>query len=117
MIEEQVGKRRRRRSQAEAEQLVVEFETSGISREEFCERHGLVLATLARYCKRLRQRRGEGAGASRWLAVELPGRMPAAGSGAASGLTVALASGVRIEIALGFDARTLQHLLRVLTPA
>jgi hypothetical protein len=43
--------------------------------------------------------------------------MPAAGGKAASGLTVALASGVRIEIALGFDATTLQHLLRVLTPA
>ena len=116
MSEEQVGKRRRR-SQAEAEQLVAEFEASGISGEDFCQRHGLVLATLARYRKRLRQRRGEQAGASRWLAVELSGPRPAAGSGAASGLTVALASGLRIEIALGFDATTLQHLLRVLTPA
>jgi hypothetical protein len=43
--------------------------------------------------------------------------MPAAGGGAASGLTVALSSGLRIEIALGFDATTLQHLLRALTPA
>ena len=117
MSEEQVGTRRRRRSRAEAEQLVVEFEASGISREEFCQQHGLALATLARYRKRLRQRRGEEAGANRWLAVELSGAMPAAGGGAASGLTVALASGLRIEIALGFDATTLQHLLRALTPA
>jgi hypothetical protein len=49
--------------------------------------------------------------------VELADSHPAGASKAASGLTVALASGVRIEIALGFDATTLQHLLRVLEPA
>ena len=117
MSEEQAGKRRRRRSRAEAERLVVEFEASGISREEFCQQHGLALATLVRYRKRLRQRRGEEGGTSRWLAVQLSSAMPAAGGGAASGLTVVLASGLRIEIALGFDATTLQHLLRALTPA
>jgi transposase-like protein len=46
--EERVGKRRRRRSRAEVERLVAEYEASGLSREEFCQRHGLALATLAR---------------------------------------------------------------------
>ena len=72
MSEEQAGKGRRR-SRAEAAQLVREFEASGLGREEFCRERGPVSS--------------------------------------------ALASGVRIEIALGFDARTLQHLLRVLAPA
>ena len=43
---------RRRRSRAEAEQLVVEYEASGMSRAEFCQKQGLSLATLARYRKR-----------------------------------------------------------------
>ena len=117
MSEEQVGKGRRRRSWAEAEQLVTEFEASGLGREEFCRERGLVSSTLARYRKRWQQEQGDAADASRWVAVELAGSHQAGASKAASGLTVALASGVRIEIALGFDASTLQHLLRVLTSA
>ena len=118
MSEDQVGKGRRRRSWAEAAQLVTEFEAGGLGREEFCRERGLVSSTLARYRKRRQQEQGEAtAGPGRWVAVELAGSHQAGASKAASGLTVALASGVRIEIALGFDARTLQHLLRVLTPA
>jgi len=36
-----------RRSRAEAEQLLCEYEASGLNREEFCQRKGLSLATLA----------------------------------------------------------------------
>jgi len=111
MSEEQVGKRRRRRSRAEAEQLVTEYEASGLGREEFCQQHGLALSTLARYRKRLRERPGEAGGAGRWLAVELRGPGPAAGS---SGLAVALAGGRRIEIRRGFDGETLKRLLGLL---
>jgi len=112
-----VEKGRRRRSQAEAGQLVAEFEASGISREEYCQRQGLALATLARYRRRLRQRRGEGADASRWLAVELSGPTATVGSGVASGLRVALPNGLRIEIDRGFDAPTLGQLLSLPEPA
>ena len=117
MSEEQVGKGRRHRSRAEAEQLVTEFEASGLGREEFCRERGLVPSTLARYLKRRQQEQGDAAVPSRWVAVELADSHQAGASKAASGLTVALASGLRIEIALGFDATTLRHLLRVLTPA
>jgi len=110
--EEQVRKTRRRRSRAEAEQLVAEFEASGLGREEFCREHGLVASTLARYRQRRQRDQGEAAAPRRWVAVELAGSPQAA-----SGLTVVLASGLRIEITLGFDGRTLQHLLRVLAPA
>ena len=117
MNEEQVRTTRRRRSRAEAEQLVAEFEASGLGREEFCREHGLVASTLARYRQRRQREQGEAAAPRRWVAVELAGSHQPSARPAASGLTVALASGVRIDIALGFDARTLQHLLRVLAPA
>ncbi len=82
MSEEQAGKRRRRRSGAEAQQLVTEYEAGGLSREEFFQRHELALSTLARYRRRLRQPQGEACGASRWLAVGLSGPGPAAASSA-----------------------------------
>lgn len=104
---------RRRRSRVEAGELVTEYETSGLTREEFCRQHGLAVSTLARYVKHMRQDRGEGAGARRWVAVELAEGQPVAGSG----LAVLLSRGRRIEIGRGFDANTLHQLLRVLEPA
>ena len=53
MNEEQVSVVRRRRSRAEIEQLVAEFEVSGLSRIEFCRERGLVLSTLGRYRRRV----------------------------------------------------------------
>jgi transposase-like protein len=108
-----VGKSRRRRSWVEAEQLVAEFEASGLGREEFCREHGLAFSTLARYRKRRKQGPGEGAGPSRWLAVELAGSPPAG----ASGLALVLRSGRRIEVGRGFDAKTLEQLVHLLEPA
>ena len=108
----QVVSVRRRRSRGEAEQLVAEYEASGLSRVDFCHERGLSLATLARYRKRHSQ--GNAAPGARWLEVEVSGSGPAAESGGASGLTVALKSGRRIEVACRFDARTLAQLLAVL---
>jgi hypothetical protein len=94
---------RRHRSRAECEQIVVEFEASGLSRSEFCRQRGLSLSTLARY-----QRRQTQPGAPAWLAVELKS------DANPSGLAVVLAGGRRIEIARGFDAPTLLQLLGLL---
>ena len=113
MSEGPVGRPRRRRSRAEAEQLIVDYEASGLSREEFCRKHGLALSTLARYQRRREQGQDEGAGPSRWLAVELSGAHPAG----ASGLAVVLTGGRRIEVGRGFDAQTLQQLVSLLEPA
>ena len=113
MSEEQVAGARRRRSRAEVEQLVAEHAASGSSRVEFCQERGLALGTLARYLKRSRQAQREAIGASRWLAVELPGP----GQTAGSGLVVVLSSGRRIEVGRGFDANTLEQLVRLLEPA
>lgn len=104
---------RRRRSRAEVEQLVAEFETSGLSRTEFCRAHGIALSTLNRYRNRKSQQSGT-AMPTRLVAVELsePGSSRSAGAG--SGLAVVSAGGWRIEVACGFDGVTLGRLLRVL---
>jgi hypothetical protein len=71
---EQVFVVQRRRSRHEVEQLVAEFESSGLSRIEFCRERGLALSTLGRYRRRERQ---AAAGSGALLAVEVSGRAPA----------------------------------------
>ena len=115
MNEEQVCVIRRRRSRAEIERLVAEFEASGLSRSEFCRERGLALSTLGRY-RRGRDRR-ESTSASPLLAVELSGRMQASTAAAGSALAVVLRSGRRIEVGCGFDAGALEQLVRVLEGA
>jgi transposase len=109
----QVPKIKRRRSQAEIEQLVAEYEASGSGRTAFCQQRGLSLSTLARYRRRQEQTVGEGAEGKRWLAVEVSGSAAVAGGERASGLAVVLPGGRRIEVGRGFDADTLARLLAV----
>jgi hypothetical protein len=103
---------RRRRSRVEVERLVADYESSGLGRAEFCRKHRLSLSTLARY----RRRRAQAGVApkDRWLAVEVSGGDAPLETGASSGLALALAGGRRIEIARGFDARTLRQLVAAL---
>jgi len=108
----QVVEVQRRRSRAEAEQVAGEYEGSGLSRVEFCRKHGLSLATLARYRKRRAQ--DSRVPGNRWVAVEVSGGRPSAQTGAGSGLWVALPSGRRIEVGRGFDSHTLVQLLGVM---
>jgi hypothetical protein len=112
MNEEQAFVGQRRRSRHEVEQVVAEFESSGLSRIEFCRQRGLALSTLGRYRKR--QERQTPAPANALLAVEVSGR--AAGPFAATGsvLAVVLRGGRRIEVERGFDAGALEQLVRVL---
>src|ERR1035437_9490485 len=115
MNEEQVCIVRRRRNRAEVEQLVAEYETSGMSRSEFCRERGLALSTLGRY--RRRRDRGESACANPLLAVELSGRPQVSVATAGSALAVVLRGGRRIEVGHGFDAGALEQLVRVLEGA
>ena len=106
-------KTKRRRSRAEIEQLVAEYEASGLGRTAFCQQNGLSLSTLARYRRRQEPRAGEAAEGKRWLAVEVSGNAAVAGGVTASGVAVVLAGGRRIEVGRGFDADTLKRLLTV----
>jgi hypothetical protein len=104
---------KRRRSRAEIQQLMAEFEGSGLSRTAFCQQRGLSLSTLARYQKRQEQKAAETAEGKRWLAVAVSGSAAVAGAERVSGLAVVLRGGRRIEVGCGFDGDTLQRLLGV----
>ena len=112
--QEQVIHRRRRRSRAEAGQLVAEYAASVLIRLEFCNSHGLSLATLTRYQRWRREADGETPPGSRWVSVEVAGAGPGSAGWAGSGLAIALPAGRRIEVGRGFDAQTLVELLGVL---
>ncbi len=108
---------RRRRSKAEAEGLVFEFEQSGVGRHVFCSQHGLSIASLDKYRRRfgslkLRDRRSASA-SNRILPVELVNSTASTSEGHSS-FRVERANGRRIEVAPGFDASTLERLVAVL---
>lgn len=111
----EAGVVRRRRSQAEAEALVAEFEASGLMREAFCQQRGLAVGTLDKYRRRVHKGKQPGIGSM--LPVEVvwsAGQKPNGDAGSDGVLVVELASGRRIEVRRGFDAGTLQRLLTVL---
>ena len=112
MNEEQVCAVRRRRSRQEVEQVVAEYESSGLSRIEFCRERGLALSTLGRY--RRRRERQAPAGSNALLAVEVSGGAPAPVAATGSALAVVLRGGRRIEVERGFDTGALEQLVRVL---
>jgi len=113
----EAGVVRRRRSRAEVEALVAEFEASGLMRAAFCQHRGLAVGTLDKYRRRVQSKPQSGAGTL--LPVEVissPSRH--AESESRDGvLTVELRSGRRIEVYRGFDAETLERLLAVLDRA
>ena len=104
---------RRRRSRAEAEDLVREFEVSGLTRQAFSAGRGMSVAALDKY----RRQHGHSTvrGAGRLVAVEVIAGVSA--SKICSALRVELTNGRRIEVGSGFDAATLKRLLSVLEQA
>jgi len=108
----------RRRTAAEAAQLVAEYEASGLSKREFCRTHGLAISTLDAYRSGRRLGlAGRPAQPPRWVAVELNPTRRTDPDAAPSGLAVALSQGRRIEVGRGFDADTLAQLVSVLERA
>ncbi len=104
---------RRRRSRAEAEELVREFEASGLKRQVFCAEHGLSVAALDKY----RRQYGQGTTGNEGRLVALEVIPEVSASKLSSALCVELANGRRIEVGSGFDAATLERLLAVLEQA
>lgn len=111
----EAGVERRRRSHAEAEALVAEFEASGLQREAFCRQRGLAVGTLDRYRRRVHQ--GRQSSNQSMVPVEVvwsTGQNPNRDGGRDSVLVVELRGGRRIEVRRGFDGGTLERLLTVL---
>jgi hypothetical protein len=103
----------RRRTRTEIEQLVAEFAGSGLNRTEFCRRQHLTLGTLNRYLQHEATSQ-DGSARRRLVAVELAGAKTIMGNHSGSGLAVVLREGRTIEVEAGFDAATLERLLRLL---
>jgi hypothetical protein len=109
---------RRRRNRAEVEQLVAEYESSGLTRKLFCAERGLSLGTLDKYRKR--QRRALGCGEGRIVPVKVLSSISATAENRTetrSALWLELSNGWRIEVGCGFDAPTLERLVAVLDKA
>jgi hypothetical protein len=104
----------RRRSRVEAEQLVREYESSGLTRQAFCAGRGLSVTALDKY--RRRHRRATESGEGRLVPVEVLSGISVAASGG-SGLWVELPNGRRIGVGSGFDAAVLRRLLQVVEQA
>jgi hypothetical protein len=115
MNENQEVAARKRRSSEEVKRLVLEFEASGLRRNDFCRDRGMALSTLRRHLKK----RGSGEGGakktgSRLVAVELAKWNRNTNSLAASALEVVLSGGRRIAVRQEFDSATLGRLVKVL---
>jgi hypothetical protein len=105
---------RKRRSRIEVAELVAKYEASGLTRDGFCQQHGLSVAALDKY--RHRVQKWARAGAGPMLPVEVVLSTGGGSSYAARGngvLVVESRSGRRIEVGRGFDAETLQRLLTI----
>src|SRR3954462_5394931 len=97
---------RRYRSGSEAEQLVRNFELSGLTRQQFCARNQVATNTLNRYVQRYGARPEKTGTEEQLIAVEM---MDAVALRAE--VVVVLARGRRVEVGRGFDIQTLQQVV------
>jgi hypothetical protein len=109
----------KRRTRAEVQQLVSEFVSSGMRRNEFCRSRSLSFGTLNRHLKKQRWKTKSRAAFSavRLVPVELTARKSSSQHEPSCGLAVVLADGRRIEVHPDFDTNTLEHLVNVLERA
>ncbi len=108
---------RKRRRQAEIEELVAEFAASGLERGDFCRSRGLALSTLSRHLKKQRRKMDPARVGGRLVPVELATRKPAGGYESTSPLVVVLSDRCKIEVQRGFDDQTLERLIHLLEKA
>jgi hypothetical protein len=104
-----------RRSRTQWCALVAGYEVSGVSQRAFCEQRGVALSTFRYWRGRLAQDAGEVRTAPpravQLVPVQVVADLPA---GTGSGVMLRAGAGVRIELATGFDAATLQRVLTAL---
>lgn len=109
----------RRRSRAEIARLANSYRTSGLSRSEFCRRHGLALNTLNRHLKKQSQpqihRSDDRVGRSPLVEVALATAVVSAPiTDQHCALTVLLSNGRRVEVGDNFGEDALRRLVAVL---
>jgi hypothetical protein len=114
MNENQEVGARKRRSSEEVKRLIVEFEASGLRRDEFCRTRGMALSTLRRHLKKHALGEAGVKTGGRLVAVELSGKDANKNPRTACALEVVLSSGRRIEVRREFDSATLGRVVKVL---
>lgn len=91
------------------ERIVAEFQASGLTQREFCDKHGVGLKSLSRYLTRHRRAASAEREPQRWVKVEV-----AAPRAERTELLVVVGRGRRIEVRPGFDGATLRELVQLL---
>src|SRR3954471_17661016 len=99
---------RRYRSRSEAEQLVRDFESSGLTRQQFCARNHVAGKTFNRYMQRY-GRCKENRAEQQLVAVEVVDSVALRAE-----VIVVLARGRRVEVGRSFDVKTLQQVVAAL---
>ena len=99
---------RRYRTRSEAEQLVRSFETSGLTRVQFCVRNQVATNTFNRYMQRYGGRTNKAA-TEQLVAVEIIDSNPHRAE-----VAVVLRCGLRVEVGRGFDVSTLRQVVAAL---
>jgi hypothetical protein len=97
------------RSAKEVEQIVLEFERSGLSRREYCERRGIARPTLDWYRRRVQA----GRNSPSLVQVRIEKAKAPVIDGAGDGFTLVLANGCRIETGWNFGEAELARLIRI----
>ena len=100
---------RRYRSRSEAEQLVRDFEWSGLTRQQFCSRNQVATNTFHRYMQRYAGRIENNRAGQQLVPVEIIDSVAPRAE-----VEVVLARGHRVEVGKGFDATTLQQVVSAL---
>jgi hypothetical protein len=104
-----------RRSRVQWRALVAAYERSDLTQRAFCEQRGVAVSTFRYWRGQLAEEPGEvgqaPSGALQLVPVHLVAEPPA---GTGSGIVLRAGAGVRIEVATGFDAATLQRVLATL---
>jgi hypothetical protein len=109
----------RRRGGAEIARMASSYRASGLSRSEFCRRHGLALSTLNRHLRKQFEeeagRDSDVVGRSPLVEVNLAEVVnPVCNVDRPASLRVLLSNGRRVEVGDGFDDQTLGRLVAVL---
>jgi transposase-like protein len=106
---------RQRRSREQWRRLVAGWVRSGLTRQAYCDQHGISLGSLDRWRAVFREEDASGAPAEPVRLV--PVEVIDAGGEETKGLALVLVDGRRIEIGADFDAAALRRLLGVLGKA
>jgi len=106
----------KRRTRAEVQELVAEYMSSGMRRNEFCQSRGLSFSTLDRHLKKphWKRRRSPVFPAGQLVKVELAAKKSLTQHESSCGLALILPGGRRIEIHPDFDTSTFERLVSLL---